>query len=241
MNEHIRKILIISGLSLLAMLFLKGMSFDISSMPKWAIVIAIIMAILLLVAIALLIWLGYKSFKDEKGDGVSDEDEHHEEGHEGGHSGDDHHHEVESSRAFIAKMVALVLTFVVSLAIAIIFIRAYKEVSLDKDDDKIAKQAAEQMMMKMSNRVTFRIPAGNKGKTIQFTESNGFEYDQSYIYNPDDAYKITVVTATGRSWDDGPDMPRGEAIGPKDWPITIISRQGEIPVFAFERAGKYNK
>lgn len=175
-----------------------------------------------------------KSAQEEAGEDPEHPDE-------GGHGGDDHHHAVESKRAFIAKMTALVLSFATLLAIAIIFIQAYKEVSLDKDDDKIAKQAAEQTMMKMSNRVTFRIPAGNKGKTIQFTESNGFEHDQSYIYNPDDAYKITVVTATGRSWDDGPDMPRGEAIGPKDWPVTVISRQGEIPVFAFERAGKYNK
>ncbi len=163
--------------------------------------------------------------------------------HEGGDhaSADDHHHKVESRRAFIAKMFALVLTFATLVVIAIVFIQAYKEVSLDKDDDKVAKEAAQEALIQVSNRVSFRIPAGDKGKTIQFRTSNGFRYDQSYIYNPDDAYKVTIVTSKGRRWDDGPDKPRGEAIGPKDWPITVISRQGEIPVFSFERAGKYNK
>ena len=135
MNEHIRKILILSGLSLVAIIFLKGTSFDVSSMPKWAIIIAIIMAILLLVAISLLIWFGIKSFKDKKGHGNDPSDDgHHNEGSHGG--GDDHHHAVESKRAFTAKMVALVLSFATLLAIAIIFIQAYKGVSRDKEDDK---------------------------------------------------------------------------------------------------------
>lgn len=242
MNEHLKKILIFSGAALGVLFLLKGTSFSVKELPLWLIIIAGILCIILIVVIATLIIAGFRSFKSEKkghGSGHSDDDDDHSGGNHGG--GDDHHHKVESKRAFIAKMVLLVLSFATLLAIAIIFIQAYKEVSLDKDDDKIAKQTAEQVMMTMSNRVTFRIPAGNKGKTIQFKESYGFKYDQSYIYNPDDAYKVTIVTATGRSWDDGPDMPRGEAIGPKDWPVTIISRQGEIPVFPFERAGKYNK
>lgn len=160
---------------------------------------------------------------------------------EGSHSGDDHHHAVESKRAFIAKMVFLVLSFATLAVVVVIFIQAGKEVSLDKDDDKVAKQAAEQAMRNVSNQVSFRIPAGSRGKTIQFKTENGFEPGQAYIYNPHDDLKVTIVTATGRSWDDGPDVPRGQAIGPNDWPITVISRQGEIPVFPFERAGKYNK
>ena len=160
---------------------------------------------------------------------------------EGGHSGDDHHHAVESNRAFIAKMVALVLSFATLLAIAIIFIRAYKEVSLDKDDDKLVKQTAEQVIRSVSDQVSFRIPAGSRGRTIHFNEENGFEKDQSYIYNPNDNLKVTIYTSTGAFWDDGPERRRGEAIKTEDWPSAVDSRQGEIPVFPFKRAGKYNK
>lgn len=242
MNEHLKKILIFSGAALGVLFLLKGTSFSVKELPLWLIIIAGILCIILIVVIATLIIAGFRSFKSEKkghGSGHSDDDDDHSGGNHGG--GDDHHHEVESSRAFIAKMVALVLTFVVSLAIAIIFIRAYKEVSLDKDDNKVAKQAAEQAMIKMSDQVSFRIPAGSRGRTIHFNEENGFEMDQSYIYNPEDNLKVTIYTSTGASWKDGPDVPKGEAIKSEDWPITVVSRQGEIPVFPFKRAGKYNK
>lgn len=241
MNEHLKKILIFSGATLGVLFLLKGTSFSVKELPLWLIIIAGILCIILIVVIAILIIAGFRSFKSEKkghGSGHSDDGDDHS---GGSHGGDDHHHEVETRRAFIAKMVVLVLSFITMAVIAIIFIRAYKEVSLDKDDDKVANQAAEQAMMKVSNQVSFKIPAGSRGRTIQFKTENGFEHGQAYIYNPHDDLKVTIVTATGRRWDDGPDMPRGEAIGPNDWPVTIISRQGEIPLFPFERVGKYNK